>query len=402
MVATSQSGTVDLQAGDSGHNTSQNGPTRPGGYVDFMNNEDETRAWIQNSIAMFTDPAKKLTTAYYQEPPKKMYYAGCSTGGAQGFALAQYHPEIFDGIFAGSPGNWYSHLILSFLWNGMNSNNTGSFMDQQALDFIKNAVLAECDAMDGVTDGLIENPENCDFDISSLQCSGDQQPVTDNTTVCLTSAQIENAKLFYAGPTNNDTGASIYPGFALGSEAEWTPQESSLWIEYGIPILQNLVFKNLSYDYTQFNWGSDVDLVDRAASPLIDEISANLTGFQQRGGKLIVTQGWADPYNAPTWPIEHRGQMQDIFGDELDDFFGLFMVPGGGHCSGAESYPQMPGTWHALEALVSWVEQDSFPEAILASDSADGSNSTRKLCPYPQNAVYIGGGGGNWESYTCQ
>jgi feruloyl esterase len=87
-----------------------------------MNNQDETRAWIQNSIAMFTDPAKKLTTAYYNAPPKKMYYAGCSTGGAQGFALAQYHPDIFDGIFAGSPGNWYSHLILSFLWNGLHAN----------------------------------------------------------------------------------------------------------------------------------------------------------------------------------------------------------------------------------------------------------------------------------------
>lgn len=97
-----------------------------------MNNEDETRAWIQNSIAMFTDPAKRLTTAYYQEPPKKMYYAGCSTGGAQGFALAQYHPEIFDGIFAGSPGNWYSHLILSFLWNGINSNVSALRLDPKS------------------------------------------------------------------------------------------------------------------------------------------------------------------------------------------------------------------------------------------------------------------------------
>ena len=90
--------------------------------MDFLNNKDETLAWLHNSIAMFTEPATKLTEAYYRCPPKKLYYQGCSTGGAQGFALAQYHPEIFDGIVAGSPGNYYSHLILSFLWNGVNSN----------------------------------------------------------------------------------------------------------------------------------------------------------------------------------------------------------------------------------------------------------------------------------------
>lgn len=94
----------------------------PGGFVEFLNDHDQTLAWIHDSIAMFTVPAKELTTVYYRKQPIKMYYLGCSTGGAQGFALAQFHPEIFDGIYAGSPGNYYSHLILSFLFNGLNSN----------------------------------------------------------------------------------------------------------------------------------------------------------------------------------------------------------------------------------------------------------------------------------------
>jgi feruloyl esterase len=274
-------------------------------------------------------------------------------------------------------------------------------MSQDALDFLQAAVLRHCDALDGVDDGLLANPEACHLPLSSLQCSGDQLPVVNNATVCLTSAQVDNARLFYSGPINRDTGASVYPGFAPGSEAEWMTQETTLWVQYGIPILQNLVFRNLSYDYHQFNWGSDVDRVDQTASPLIDETSANLTTFQQRGGKLLVTQGWADPYNAPGWPIQQREAMLDIFGDELDTFFGLFMVPGGGHCGGADSYPQMPGKWHTLDVLVPWVEDNSSPGEILASDPADGSNATRKLCPYPQNAVYTGGEVGHWESYTC-
>lgn len=194
----------------------------------------------------------------------------------------------------------------------------------------------------------------------------------------------------------------MYPGFALGSEAEWLNQETSLYIQYGVPVLQNLVFKDLSFDYTTFDWASDVDVVDKIATPLISEISPNLHAFKQRGGKLIVTQGWSDPYNAPGWPIEQRNKMYDIFGEDLNDFFSLFMVPGGGHCGSASSYPQMPGTWHALDVLMPWVEHGKIPQQMLATDPADGSNATRKLCPYPKVAVYNGGSIDDWNSYACR
>jgi hypothetical protein len=77
------------------------------------------KPWIHNAISLFTAPAKSLVACFYGQESRYSYYDGCSTGGAQGFALAQYHPTLFDGIVAGSPGNWYSHLALSFLWNGL-------------------------------------------------------------------------------------------------------------------------------------------------------------------------------------------------------------------------------------------------------------------------------------------
>lgn len=108
-----------VAGGDSGHLAALNnaGNGAPGVYLPYMHNQEQVKAWIHNSIAILTPAAKKITAAFYGKVPKHSYYEGCSTGGAQGFALAQFHPGLFDGIVAGSPGNWYSHLALSFLWN---------------------------------------------------------------------------------------------------------------------------------------------------------------------------------------------------------------------------------------------------------------------------------------------
>lgn len=109
--------------GDSGHLASENndGGGAPNTYLPYMHDKDQVKAWIHESMALLTPTAKELVQIFYGEPAKYSYYAGCSTGGAQGFALSQRHPDLFDGIYAGSPGHWYSHLMLSFLWNAQNT-----------------------------------------------------------------------------------------------------------------------------------------------------------------------------------------------------------------------------------------------------------------------------------------
>lgn len=109
--------------GNTGHLDSDNngGSGAPGVYLPFLHDKEQVEAWIHNSIAMFTSAAKEIVEKVYGCAPKYSYYQGCSTGGAQGFALAQFHPTLFDGIVAGSPGNWYSHLALSFLWNSVDN-----------------------------------------------------------------------------------------------------------------------------------------------------------------------------------------------------------------------------------------------------------------------------------------
>jgi feruloyl esterase len=266
--------------------TSENGPSKPGGYVPFLNSYAETKAWIRDSIAMFSVPAKAITASFYRCSPRKAYYSGCSTGGAQGYALAQYHPEIFDGIVAGSAGNWYSHLILSFLWNGLHANQPGAYLTQDVLTFARDAAVKKCDGIDGVEDGVIDDPSKCDFDVVSLLCQPGKVQVESNKTVCLNETQLATFQAFYAGP-----GGNVYPGFAKGSESEWLVQEEALYTAYAVPILQNLIYKNLSYDYATFDFKGDVKTVDIVAGPLITATSPRLDAFRSRGGKLVATQG---------------------------------------------------------------------------------------------------------------
>ena len=166
----------------------------------------------------------------------------------------------------------------------------------------------------------------CHFEIETLACNSGGG----DNSFCLTAAQLEEVKKIYSGPHNARSGPSLYPGFSLGSETEWIMQETVLADAFTIPILQNLVFDDLDYNASTFNWASDVNAVNMKAGTLIDEISPDLSSFRNRGGKMIVTQGWTDPYNAALWPIQHREQLQQAMGGErsVDQWFLLFMVPG--------------------------------------------------------------------------
>ncbi|KIX92482.1 uncharacterized protein Z520_11802 [Fonsecaea multimorphosa CBS 102226] len=396
-----------VAGGDSGHllSTNGNGLSMPGQSIPFLQDPDETTEWIHNSVASMTPPTRALTEIFYGKRPSYSYYSGCSTGGAQGFALAQYHPELFDGIFAGSPGNWYSHLILSFLWNYLNAQR--AFLDQDTLNLITNATLKKCDDLDGLMDGVIGDPLNCHFNISEIECTAGQARNNSHGIQCVTSAEVATYQAIRAGPREAGTGREVYPGFDFGSESSWLPQEAELALNVTVPILQNLVFKNLSYDYTSFNFTSaELKAIDSKASPLIDSVSPDLRAYKNRG-KLIVTQGWADATNAATWPMQQFEQTNaflssnSIAAGNASDFYRLFMIPGYGHCGPAAAYPQVPGTVATLAALVSWVEKGIAPVEIQSTGPADGTNRTRKLCAWPLTARYVGKDPDDWESFQC-
>ncbi|KAK5107508.1 hypothetical protein LTR62_001080 [Meristemomyces frigidus] len=391
-----------VAGGNAGHLASLNnaGNGAPDTYLPYLHDPAQVSAWIHDAISLFTPAAKAIVSASYGKPATYSYYDGCSTGGAQGFALAQLHPELFDGIVAGSPGNWYSHLALSFLWNGQQTNTT--MLSQAVLNFTTNAVMKECDAVDGVKDGLIEDPLRCAFDINTLACQSSYATTSNGSVTCLTPAQISVFKAIYQGPVRSDNGSQLYPGFSLGSENEWLYQEGYLADAFSIPILQNLVYDNLAYNSSNFNWASDVATLDTKAGLCIDEISPDLSAFRNHSGKMIVTQGWSDPLNAATWPIEHLEQIENFFGGDVSNLINLFMVPGGGHCGAAMYYPHVPAEYHTVAALIDWVERGQKPDQILSTNPPDGSDATRKLCAWPGTARYIAGNVDDWNSYVCE
>jgi len=274
-----------------------------------------------------------------------------------------------------------------------------SYIPQNKLTAMTNAVAAVCDGEDGVEDGVIANPPLCKFDVDSFACSATNPSL--NATDCLTAAQLITAKAIYAGPTRRDNGAQIYPGFAFGSESSWMYQETVLADAFSIPILQNLVYDNLNYNADTFNFASDVDTVDEKAGTHIDEISPDLQAFHSSGGKLLTVQGWADQLNSPYWPIEHLRQVEEVFGGPVNSWFELFMAAGAGHCGANPLFPNAPGTYATTAAMVDWVERGHAPKQIEASQPSSGANITRKMCPYPQYAKYMSGNVNDWTSFAC-
>jgi len=383
----------------------------------WMADRTKVRDWGHSATHLATGPAKALVAAYYGRPAQYAYFQGCSTGGAQAMEEAQFYPEDYDGIVAGAPGMSYAHLMLSFLWGLKAADRPGALIPDDKLALLHQAVLAACDAQDGVEDGLVSDPQACRFDPATLRCRPAQ------TAGCLTPAQVDTARLIYRGPRNPRTGAQIYPGFAFGSEADpeagpagaktygWSQIQSQLAEEYAIPLLRDMVYRDPHWDWRTFDWDKDVASLDRRIAGDITALSPDLRAFAARGGKLLAYQGWGDPLNGQTLLIDYRDQVIGRFtgssgrGEarrQVDDFFRVFMVPGMGHCANGPG----PNRFDALAAVRAWVEEDRPPAFLIATHTPAGSTApdlSRPLCPYPQVARFDGHGPTSAaSSFTCR
>jgi len=365
--------------------------------------------------------AQVLIRAFYGKDASLNYFAGCSDGGREALMEAQRYPEDFTGIIAGAPANFWSHLFAGFLWNEQTLlKDPASRIPPAKLPAIQKAVLAQCDALDGVKDGLIEDPRACHFNPRELLCKGS------DAEDCLTAPQAEALAKIYAGPTNSRTGARIFPGYPPGTEsvpgawAAWiipsSPQGGAVQSVFGNSYFGQAVFEKPEWDFRTLNFDSDVDLSDQKAGSILDSTSPDLRTFRAHGGKLIQYHGWGDPAISPLNSIEYYENVRSFLGKYPDprsdsskpvqDFYRLFLVPGMGHCAGglgpndfgnvggpATSSPDPDHD--VLSALERWVEKGVPPAHIIGSGtvaSDPARKMTRPLCPYPQMARYSGSG----------
>jgi feruloyl esterase len=328
--------------------------------------------------------AKAIIADYYSRSARFSYWNGCSTGGRQGIEDLQRYPHDFNGVIAGAPAiNPRSAAHIMWVAQAVHKD-AASFVPASKFPVLQKAVVGACDANDGVKDGVLEDPRTCKFDPGTLLCKGADGPD------CLTAAQVESARKIYRPAINPRTKEQIFPGFEPGSEKGWGFAASAQPPQLTLTGLKNRVFKDPNWDYKTFNFDSDVALIDRE-SKAVNAMDPNLRPFFSQGGKLLQYHGWNDTLIAPENSVNFYSSVADTLGGagKISGSYRLFMVPGMAHCRGGDGTDR----FDPINAMEQWVEKGKAPESIIASRYAgDKVDRTRPLCPYPQVAIYKGGG----------
>lgn len=385
------SGGYAVAATDTGH-TQDNTPSfalgHPEKWVDFA----------YRAVHEMTLKAKLIIAAYYGGASRRSYWFGCSQGGRQALSEAQRFPEDYDAIVASAPVIDFTHLTARAVWRGQAIDHPGAVVTPAKLALLHRAVLEACDAQDGLTDGIIDDPRRCDFDPTKLLCKqGDE-------ATCLTAPQVQAVRQFYASVVNPRTKQQIYPGAPLGSELGWggfgmDPTNRSR----GGPgdYFKFVIFQDPNWNYRTFDFDSELARADQIDNGLTKNTNPDLTDFFRRGGKLLQFHGWSDPSPAPQISIQYYESVRDFMGgaSKLQSQARLFMIPGMGHCRGGDG----PNQFDAIRAIEEWVEAGRAPDRITASHLTDGKvDRTRPLCPYPQVAKYKGTGStDDAASFVC-
>jgi feruloyl esterase len=330
-----------------------------------------------------TIEAKALIKAFYGRDPRYSYWDGCSGGGREGLLQAARYPDEFDGIIAGDPANVRRNAWALWLAN-QTFKDPAAYIPPDKYPMIHRAVLAACDANDGLTDGLIEDPTHCHVDFKQLQCKAGDAPD------CLTTRQVETAQTMIT-PARDAAGNLLFERVEPGTELRWArlaggPQPADLFLDQ----FRYLVYQDPDWDWRTFVLDRDAAKAN-AINKNVDDLDPNLAPFAKHHGKLLLYHGWADQQVAPGSTVDFYQQAVERSGDasSASNWIRLFMVPGMGHCSGGEG----PDTFDKIAVMEQWVEQGRAPDRIIASHQTAGKpDRTRPLCPYPQMARYQGRG----------
>jgi feruloyl esterase len=340
------------------------------------------------------ETAKALIRAYYGKDASKSYFVGCSRGGGQAMMESQRFPGDFDGIVSGAPAfNWTgiaaSMVTIARALYPDPAKLDSPILNKEALQKLQSSIMEQCDAQDGLKDGIIQDPAAAHFDLSKAG---------------FTDAQRKAIETIYQG-ARNDKGP-IYPGFAPVSEC--VPDQWVAWITgpnvgmlaahhgpdltfaFGTQIFKYLVFNNPDWDYSKYDF-STFDKDTRLAASFLNATNPDLDPLKARNGKLIIWHGWADPALPAQGTIDYYRAVL-AHDPAAPDYCRLFMVPGCLHCGGGPGAADVD--W--LAVIVDWVEQGKIPEMIVASKREAGKvTMTRPLFPYPAHASYKGNGDPN-------
>jgi hypothetical protein len=390
-----------------------------------------------------TPMAKQLISLHYGQAPKKSYMMGCSNGGRHGMVAAARYADQFDGILAGNPGFNLPKAAVQHAWDiqafsAVNPDIKAAFPPAD-MKLLANKVLDKCDALDGLSDGMVNNLQACQkvFDINVLQCKSEK------TSQCLSQAQISALKKVFSGPINSK-GEALYSDWpwdagvgasqaGFGSWRAWKLQGPIA----GVPIIGALGAGSVAYTFStppkpvagnpaaliksliDYNFDTDAATIfatnelfkESAVQFMTPPNAADLSAFKARGAKLMVYHGTSDPVFSFNDTLNWYETLDKTHTGRAASFARLYPVPGMNHCQGGPSTEQ----FDMLSVLVNWVEMDQAPDQVIATARTgfnpdvpsdwihEGKPRTRPLCPWPKQARYKGTGNINEAAnFSCQ
>lgn len=364
-----------------------------------------------------TAAGKALIEAYYGAAPHHSYFIGCSNGGRQGMIASQRYPELFDGIVSGAPVFRMTRSHIDTAWGLQNltsiapENADGDPILAMAytdadLKLLSDDILAACDGLDGLEDGIVSAVGQCDYDPARLQCNGD------NTEQCLSAEQVAVMQKIHSGSTDS-TGTAWYipwafdPGIADSGWRRWRLGDSETAVPNAVKAgLSNNGIKHVfitppdaDFDIQEFDFDKDPLRMEASAS-FADAVSPDLTVFRDHGGKIIFYHGVSDPAISALDTARYYDALTEEMGgaEATEAFAKLYLVPGMGHCGGGKGLNE----FDTLTAIVDWVEKDTAPDTLTAT-GAYLEGVSRPLCAYPTTAKYDGSGDpAKAESFVCE
>ena len=287
---------------------------------------------------------------------------------------------------AGDPGKNLTHQTAAQTWMSEEVHKIpAAYITPEKYAMLHKVVIDACDEIDGVKDGVIENPLQCKFDPGTLLCKGADGPD------CLTQPQVDFVRTVYAGITS-ETGKKIFPGLMPGSEGSWIGLAGQKPMGYALDSYRYVVMKNPNWDYMTLDLDRDVAYADKTVASLVNNNDTDIKAFFARGGKLLAYHGWADPGISPFNSIDYYKDVAKEMGGvpKIDNEYRLFMIPGMLHCGGGDG----TSNFDMIAAIDKWMDTGRAPDSILASRVRNGMvDRTRPLCPFPKQAVYKGSGG---------
>ncbi|KIK68261.1 hypothetical protein GYMLUDRAFT_35640 [Collybiopsis luxurians FD-317 M1] len=390
----------------------------------FFDNSDVLIDFVYRSIHTNVVVGKEITRMFYGTPHKTSYYLGCSTGGRQGFKMVQDFPDDFDGVVAGSPAINFNNLLSweARFHNILGGSSSPTFITaDEWLGLIHDNILEQCDEIDGVADGIIEDPNLCDYKPEELICSP-----SNNSSGCLTPAQAGAVREVFS-PMYDTHGKLMFPRQQPGSEN--ADLISSLYSQDIFSISQDwfhFVVFDPTFDEDTLNL-TDYQIAEDLNPFNISTFKGNLSPFQSRGGKILTYHGQADMLISPTdteFYYQHVARTMGLPPSEIDEFLRFFRISGMSHCatgpgaweigqtlpgaSGNLSSDTLDAERNVLTAVVRWVEEGIAPDTILGTKyvndtTALGVEFSRRHCRYPLRNIYDRTGDSNLpDSWSCK